>query len=244
LKPNQHSIANYRALIRELLQRHGEDTAMSIAVGGDYERVGAIERALLVHAGLMPQHRLVDVGCGSGRLATALAGYLQGGYLGTDVVPEMLDYARRKSPAAWRFELSETLTIPCADAWADCICFFSVFTHLLPEESYCYLLDARRALRPGGLLVFSFLEYAFNWQIFEGTVNLVRAGRELPHLNIFIGRDAIELWCRHLNLEVLSIHGAADRFIPFAQPVTLAHGEVLTGPAALGQSVVMARKRG
>ena len=35
---------------------------------------------------------------------------------------------------------------------------FSVFTHLLHEESFIYLEDFKRVLKPGGSVVFSFLE--------------------------------------------------------------------------------------
>jgi ubiquinone/menaquinone biosynthesis C-methylase UbiE len=48
---------------------------------------------LLVYAGLQPDHSLVDIGCGSGRLAVQLADWLRGPYLGTDVVQSLLDQA-------------------------------------------------------------------------------------------------------------------------------------------------------
>ena len=43
--------------------------------------------------------------------------------------------------------------IPAPDGEADMVCFFSVLTHLLHEESYVYLQDARRVLKPTGKLV-------------------------------------------------------------------------------------------
>ena len=56
--------------------------------------------------------------------------------------------------------LNRALYIPAPDACADMVCAFSVFTHLLHTETYLYLEDIRRVLRPGGRLVFSFLEFA------------------------------------------------------------------------------------
>src|SRR5258708_21406592 len=146
-----HFLRDYRRLVRKLLTEHPLAEAMSVAVGGNYDAFGEIEKQLLVELGLQPQHTLVDVGCGSGRLAKALVPHLTSGrFLGTDVVQELLDYAREGCPASWRFELVEDVRIPFADDCADFASFFSVLTHLLPEEGYCSLVAARRVRRPGG----------------------------------------------------------------------------------------------
>jgi len=62
--------------------------------------------------------------------------------------------------------------------------------------------DIRRVLRPGGRLVFSFLEFANpdHWLVFGGTVESQR-NSTLPHLNQFIERNAIDLWCEKLGYE-------------------------------------------
>jgi ubiquinone/menaquinone biosynthesis C-methylase UbiE len=129
-----------------------------------------IERELLIQYGLRPDHDVIDVGCGSGRLAKPLSAYLRGGYLGIDVVPDLVDYARALvGRADWRFEVTDGLTIPAEDEQADFVCFFSVLTHLLHEQSYVYLREAQRVLRPGGKIVFSFLDFAIpcHWDVFE-----------------------------------------------------------------------------
>src|SRR5688572_12541549 len=92
-----HFLNDYRALVRSLMQQYPLDEAMSRAVGGSYEAVGEVEKQLLIQAGLQRDHVLVDVGCGSGRLAKALAPYLgtTGQLLGTDVVLELLKYAAK-----------------------------------------------------------------------------------------------------------------------------------------------------
>jgi ubiquinone/menaquinone biosynthesis C-methylase UbiE len=75
------------------------DEAMANAVGGDYQKVGQIERNILLAAGLRPGMSIFDLGCGSGRLAAALSNEqmpLQ--CLGTDVVQDLLDYAASKTP--------------------------------------------------------------------------------------------------------------------------------------------------
>lgn len=170
---------------------------------------------------------VVDLGCGSGRLPSALGKSFQIDYCGIDVVEELLAYARTKSPANYRFVKNHTLTIPAPDASADIISGFSVFTHLLHAETYLYMKDMRRVLKSGGALVFSFLEFteATHWPIFEATVAAQSASRTW-HLNTFIERGTIDLWCSKLGYK-------CEQFIDStAAPY---------GPEALGQSVAVLR---
>src|SRR6185295_9797404 len=66
------------------------DEAAKLAVGGDFDAIGQVLRATLIHHGLQKQDYVIDVGCGSGRLAKPLSEYLEGKYLGIDVVPDLL----------------------------------------------------------------------------------------------------------------------------------------------------------
>ncbi len=81
------------------------------------------------------------------------------------------------------------------------ICAFSLFTHLLHHETYLYLEECRRILKPDGKVVFSFLEFAMksHWDIFAHTVEAQRSST-LPALNQFIEAATIETWCSHLGL--------------------------------------------
>jgi SAM-dependent methyltransferase len=235
--------ATYVALVEHLKGEHDHDRAMSLAVGGQFEAFGAIEVETLKHFGLAEDDYLVDVGCGSGRLSRPLADYLRGRYLGIDIVPELVDHARRITGRPdWRFETADGLSIPEADGVADMACFFSVFTHLLQEESYVYLRDAVRVLRPGGLVVFSFLEFSVDalWDVFEGMVSSV--GRVDHPLNIFLGRDAVDAWAAHLGLEVVAVHRGDEPFITLPEALTLENGTRVEGTIAFGQSVCALRK--
>lgn len=238
-KTPHEAIRRYRQHVKDLLANHNLRIAMQQAVGGEFESVGLMERDLLVSQGLRPNGFVIDVGCGSGRLAAPLSTYLQGGYLGTDVVPELLDYARQLvNRPDWRFELVEGLTIPSGDSSADVVCFFSVFTHLTHEESYRYLEEAKRVLRAGGRIVFSFLEFAISshWAVFEG--NLTTMGSDVP-LNQFMSRDGIEAWAHHLDLTIINIFDGDVPSIPLVQPVTLEGGEKYEQLGALGQSIAI-----
>ena len=210
---------------------------MHLAIGGEFDAMGIIERAILIQYGLQPDDHVIDVGCGSGRLAKPLAEYLRGSYLGTDIVPELVAYARELvGRPDWRFEVSSGLDIPERNARADMVCFFSVFTHLLHEHSYTYLREARRVLKPGGRIVFSFLEFAMpnHWPVFESMIADVRGDKPL---NMFISRDAIHTWASHLNLEVVAIHDGNVPHVPLPHPVRFSNGSVMTDFGQLGQSV-------
>jgi hypothetical protein len=66
-------------------------------------------------------------------------------------------------------------------------------------------------------------------------------GRSRVHLNSFIGRDAIEVWARHLGMAIVDIKSGADRFIELPAPVVLDGGGRMEGAAAFGQSICVLR---
>jgi SAM-dependent methyltransferase len=213
-------------MVRRLMADHPLDEAMSLAVGGDYDAVGPGLADLLQAQGLRGGMSLLDLGCGSGRLAHALGSRVALDYLGLDVVPELLAYARTRCPPDFRFQLNTQLTFPAEAGSFDMGCAFSVFTHLLHEESFSYVQEMRRVLKPGGLLVFSFLEFADpgHWRVFEETAAAARESRR-GHLNVFIERPVIELWAERTGFTV-------ETFID---------GGAGASPSAIGQSTAMLR---
>ena len=208
---------------------HGE--AMEYAIGGGFDAVGAIEAAILRHYGLPQAGHLVDVGCGSGRLAKPMAAWLQGTYLGIDLVPDLVAHARKIAARPdWRFQVIDHIGIPEADGAADMVCFFSVLTHLLHEQSYWYLEEARRVLKPGGKIVFSFLEFREpgHLSVFWATLQAAKTRVQAP-MNVFIDRDGIAVWARELGLEIEDLRFGSEAIVPEGN---------------LGQSVCVLRKPG
>jgi len=224
-----HFVEDYERVVAHLLQTYPLDEAMSMAVGGRYEETGKIEAAVIRHAGLTDGMALLDMGCGSGRLAAAISKELSIYYTGIDIVQALLDYAASKSPTHYRFIKSHSLAIPMKNGSVDMVCAFSLFTHLLHAETYLYLEECRRILKPGGSVVFSFLEFANpgHWQAFATTVDAQR--REIQsHLTQFIELPTIRTWAKHLGFSCEYIAGNESPW---------------QSTPALGQSIAILRKR-
>lgn len=235
-------LKSYNKHAENLLRTYDKKKAMSLAVGGDFDAVGMLEYFLLIQNGLQRQHTVVDVGCGSGRLAFQLREFLTGKYLGTDVVPDFYEYAQNICGRPdWKFTTAPGLTIPAPDNYADFVCFFSVFTHLLHEESYQYLEEAKRVIKPGGKIIFSFLEFSIpgHWFAFQSMLDDKQPDKVL---NQFIGRDAIPAWAEHLDLQILEITGGDQSHINLDKVVRWDNGIEMIGMGTLGQSVCVLTK--
>ena len=209
---------------------HPEEEAMSLAVGGDFEASGRIELAILQKCGLQADSYLIDVGCGSGRLAKPLTSYLSGHYSGFDIVADLVDYAQKICGRPdWRFGVVDQIEIPEPDNCADMVCFFSVLTHLLHEQSYWYVEEAVRVAKPGGAIVFSFLDFdeRSHWPVFLNALENLKQSNDTP-LDVFMSKEMIKTWSTHLSLEIERFVGAE---------------EAIAESVALGQSVCMLRKR-
>ena len=238
-----HFIKDYTEHLARLKASLPLDDALHAVVGGEFEAIGRLEMALIRQYGLgTAPANVIDVGCGTGRLAVQLAPDPQISYLGTEIVPDMLSFAAELCARPdWRFEQTRGVGIPASDTSADYVCFFSVFTHLLHAESYRYLDEARRVLKAGGLIVFTFLEFRIpcHWTIFEATT---KATSGSSHLDQFMSRDAIEAWAQHLDLEIVAIEDGDKPHIPLAEPIKYQDGRIMTGKGNFGQSVAVLRK--
>lgn len=219
----------YTGFVRRVVASLPLEEAMSQAVGGGFDVIGPIEVAALRHAGLQPEQFVIDVGCGSGRLAVPLSAYLTGKYSGFDVVAELVDYARTLvARPDWRFGTIDHIGIPEPDGCADMVCFFSVLTHLLHEQSYWYLEEAKRVLKPGGRIVASFLNYsqASHWDIFINTLKDAKNNPSGP-INVFLSREILTIWAQHLGLELIEFIDGED---------------AVPGSTALGQAICILQK--
>jgi SAM-dependent methyltransferase len=232
----------YIAHVRGLEQRLGSgNAAVRLAVGGEFEAVGKLEYYLLRSLGLSTGHLVVDVGCGSGRLAQQLAPDKDIHYIGTDVVPRLIESARTATMRDdWEFSVVEAVQIPCPDNAADFVTFFSVLTHTTHEESFKYLQEASRCLKPGGKVVISFLEFRIpcHWETFIASVKAKPGGPLIQ----FLDRDAIAAWAGHSGLAVDCFFDGDKSHIPIPEDIRWENGTCMKSLGNLGQSVAVLRK--
>src|SRR5262249_14680639 len=103
-------------------------------IGG---RVRALPGRMIDRAAIAPGERVLDVGCGPGRLTLAAAGAAGSGEtLGIDPSPEMIALARRKASGAGSaatFRVAGIEAIPVPDDHFDVV-LASLMLHHLPAE--------------------------------------------------------------------------------------------------------------
>jgi SAM-dependent methyltransferase len=133
----------------------------------EYFLRSAVQSAeLLTSVGLSQGSRILDFGCGPGRLAIGLiaAGW-RGSYLGVDVKDPQIKWAKAQittrfpnfrfirvdaANARYNPQGSEAHKLPVEDEAVDFICALSVFSHMLSNDTATYLGEFHRALSSGG----------------------------------------------------------------------------------------------
>ena len=128
-----------------------------------YEEMGAETKSGLV--GLLPDDwsfegkRVLDFGCGAGRTLRHFVGEAeQGEFWGADIDAPSIEWMQENlcPPLhAWRCAHGPPLGLEHGSfdlAWA-----ISVFTHLNPIPSLLWLLELHRLLKPGGLLIATYM---------------------------------------------------------------------------------------
>lgn len=134
-----------------------------------------VDKGLIEMCELRPDERVLDIGCGPGRVAAPLTRYLTAGsYEGFDVTSRSIRWAQRKITPRhpnFRFQVAdlhnqmynpkgtqtaETFRFPYPDDLFDVSLATSVYTHLRPYETANYLNETARVTRPGGRILNTF----------------------------------------------------------------------------------------
>lgn len=144
--------SHYDAL--ENMKKAVADGHHRAVIGGMWDELGALQKQFLLSQGLKPEHRFIDMGCGSLRAGVPLTEYLDAQrYYGVDISPDLLDagYEREIVPAGLEAKLPRANLAANADFDAtgfgvmfDYGIAQSVFTHMPISR----LTDCLTALRP------------------------------------------------------------------------------------------------
>jgi ubiquinone/menaquinone biosynthesis C-methylase UbiE len=125
----------------------------------------ATELARIESLGVELRHgRVLEFGCGLGRLTQALAGRFDEA-VGVDIAASMIEGARAANQRGSRcqFVLNERddLTI-FGDGVFDYVLCIAVFEHIPPALAERYMRELIRVLKPGGIGSFRVMEYSRN----------------------------------------------------------------------------------
>lgn len=142
---------------------------------GDFLAIGVEFLKWFVHLGkLLPSERVLDIGCGIGRMALPLTQYLEtGSYAGVDIVDEGINWcALNITPYYENFRFQRldlqhaiynpsgekttaTIRLPFDDGSFDFVFMTSVVTHLPTAEVRAYAREIRRVMSPQARLFFT-----------------------------------------------------------------------------------------
>jgi ubiquinone/menaquinone biosynthesis C-methylase UbiE len=159
---------------------------------GDFAKTGDEFLEHFIRFGeLRPEHNVLEVGCGIGRMARPLTKYLTTGtYEGFDIVPHGIRWCENhyRQYLNFHFQMADVnnpeynsrgkvrasdYRFPFKDNQFDFVYLTSVFTHMLSEDMSHYLQEISRVLRPNRTCFITF--FLLNDQ----SRNLMASGRGL-----------------------------------------------------------------
>jgi ubiquinone/menaquinone biosynthesis C-methylase UbiE len=150
------------------------DDGLDLVIGEEIFR----ERRQWTTEGVEPGNRVLDLGCGTGRLLPLLSEAVapSGHVIGADLCPAMLDVARRRvgeSPDRISLmRLDATWDLPFPSESFDCVCALGLIQEVLAPRTL--LEEIFRIIRPGG----SFRALATTYRELSEAAEVHRAASE------------------------------------------------------------------
>ena len=138
----------------ELMARVGGVAAPAFFKLGGLAMASVFQEAIAAHAGEKPPARLLDWGCGCGRLlGFVVATWGVPEVHGCDIDGDAVEWCMTHYPAQRFARIPEMPPTEYAPESLDAVLGFSVFTHLARPVQDVWLWELHRLLAPGGLLL-------------------------------------------------------------------------------------------
>lgn len=194
---------------------------------GDFLKIGSIFMELLINYGeLLPSNSILDLGCGSGRVAIPLTKYLnfQTQYAGVDVSKECIEYCNSAIHSVFsNFSFNhlnifnkkynpsgilKDVLLPFPNESFQFVFAASLFTHLLPKHSEEYFAEINRVLKSGGVFLATYFIYCdltskprLNFNCDFGSYRVADAN--VPEGAVAYSKDYISALYRQNGFEVI-----------------------------------------
>lgn len=186
---------------------------------------------------------VIDLGCGIGRLTRYLVDSPVARYLGTDILPEILAEAQKLAAGreTFSFAIAENFQIPEDDNKADIVCAFSLMTHLLDTEVRIYFRETARVLKPGGIGIFSFLDFSNpqHFAMFEAHIARSKADHDVLK---FFEKDTLRRFAIKSGLDVIGFIDAQTPLSCTGARTMMWNGKPAPKSVRFGQSLICMRK--
>jgi 2-polyprenyl-6-hydroxyphenyl methylase/3-demethylubiquinone-9 3-methyltransferase len=173
---------------------------------------------LLRQAFERPTRRVLDLGCGGGLVANALA-RLGHDVVGVDLAEECLAVARlHDSTGRVHYAAADARDLPFAGESFDAVCAMDFLEHV--EDPEAVVAESARVLVPGGRFFFhTFNRNPVSWLVvLKGVEWFVRnVPRDLHVFRLFIKPSELEAMCARRQLEVVELFGC----VPVLSPALL-----------------------
>lgn len=154
--------------------------------------------------------KVLDLGCGNGRLYSFLKDNFKVDYTGIDNSRELIKIARQNNPAA-KFEVGDALNLPFAGQSFDFVISLAVLHHLPGRKNRLkFLSEVYRVLAPNGKAFITV------WNLYQ------------PNYKKYLTDHIwLKLW-HHLKAPFNPLFGLKDAFIPFGQEKVLRYVHAFT----------------
>ncbi len=180
---------------------------------------------------ITPESRILDIGCGLGRLARPLTSYLDGGeYFGMDINKEAIDWCRvhYEEYKNFKFDTIDVFSkfynpnctfrgseynFPWKDASFDFILLSSVFTHMMLDDVDRYLSEICRMMKHGGHCYSTFFLLSrkmYLFLLFNPKFFSIKGGfsgdRDVPEKVVFLREGLIRGLYKKNNMKIEEIN--------------------------------------